>query len=55
MPADIEQLKNWMDWNREQKTIKQEALENDECPYCYWTLKINSKGEKSCEICGRIY
>ena len=55
MPSDIEQLKNWMDWNREQKSVEEEALENNECPYDGFSLRTNSKGERSCEFCGRIY
>ena len=53
--ADIEQLKNWMDWNRAQKPADEEDVENDLCPYCDWTLDINKDGKKSCAICGRIW
>jgi len=53
--GDIESLKDMLKFNREQESVKQEALENDECPYCAWTLKTNSKGDKSCPICGRSF
>jgi len=41
--------------NREQPTIEEEALENNECPYCMLPLKVNERGEKSCPCCNRIY
>jgi len=52
-----ETLKNIIDFNKEQSNLHQadEDLENDLCPYDAWTLKTNSKGYKSCEICGRIW
>lgn len=52
----FEQLKDIIKENKEQIELdNQEAINPIECPYCVWTLKENSKGEKSCEICGRIY
>ena len=52
----FETLKNIIEFNKEQLEIeKQEELNPTECPYDAWTLKENSKGEKSCEICGRIW
>jgi len=53
--GNIESLKNILDFNRAQKPAEEEDLENNECPYDYWPLKTNSKGQKACEICGRIY
>lgn len=42
--------------NKEQLELdKQEALYPTECPDCAWTLRENSLGQKSCEICGRIW
>ena len=51
----FETLKNILKENREQKTVEEDALENNECPYDGFALKTNSKGERSCEFCGRIY
>ena len=52
-----ETLQNIIDFNREQARLhpEDEDLENDLCPYDAWTLKTNSRGYKSCEICGRIW
>ena len=50
-----ETLKNIIDFNKEQAKLPDEDLENNVCPYCAWELDINSKGEHSCPICGRIY
>ena len=51
----FEILKNIIEFNKSQKTVEEEALENNECPYDGFALKTNSKGERSCEFCGRIY
>jgi len=53
----FETLKNIIDFNREQARLHpaDEDLENDICPYDAWGLDINSKGERSCPICGRIW
>ena len=53
----FEQLKNIIDWNKEQAKLHpiDEDLENNMCPYDYWQLDENSKGYKSCPICGRIW
>jgi len=51
----FEQLKNIIDFNKEQAKLPDDDLENNLCPYDAWPLKENSKGEKSCEICGRIW
>ena len=53
----FEQLKNIIDWNKENEANHQvdEDLENNQCPYDYWPLDMNSKGERSCPICGRIW
>ena len=51
----FETLKNIIEFNKSQKTVEEEALENNECPYDGFSLKTNSKGERSCEFCGRIY
>ena len=51
-----ETLKNMIDYNKEQEEIgKQEAMELTECPDHAWPLDVNSKGEKSCPIDGRIW
>ncbi len=53
----FEQLKNILDWNKENQTNHHidEDLENNLCPYDAWPLNENSKGQKSCPICGRIW
>ena len=53
----LEQLKNIIDFNKEQAKIHpiDEDLEKNLCPYCAWNLNENSKGQKSCPICGRIW
>ena len=52
----FETLENIIEQNKEQaERDYQESLDPTECPYCAWNLKVNSKGEKSCEICGRIW
>jgi len=53
----FEQLKNIIDWNKEQAELHpiDEDLGNNMCPYDYWPLNENSKGKKSCPICGRIW
>jgi len=50
----FETLKNIIDWNKEQEEIAREE-ELTECPYDAWPLQVNSKGDKSCEICGRVW
>jgi hypothetical protein len=52
-----ESLKNIIDWNKEQANLHQvdQELENNTCPFDTWELDINSKGERSCPICGRIF
>ncbi len=50
----FEVLKNILKENREQIELERQE-ELTECPYCAWDLKVNSKGEKSCEICGRVW
>jgi len=53
----FEQLKNIIDFNKEQTKLHpiDEDLENNLCPYDAWELDINSKNQKSCPICGRIW
>jgi len=51
----FEQLKNIIDWNKENEHPRDEDLENNLCPYDAWPLSENSKGEKDCPICGRVY
>ena len=52
----FETLKNIIEANKEQAILdEQETMYPVICPYCIWTLDINSKNEKSCKICGRIY
>ncbi len=51
-----ETLKNIIEFNKEQIKIDDEIAQNPtECPDCVWELDTNSKGEKSCPICGRIW
>lgn len=49
-----ETLKNIIEENKLQVELeKQEAMNPTECPDCDWPqLRENSKGEKSCPICG---
>ncbi len=53
----FETLKNIINYNKEQAALHQqdEDLENNLCPEDAWELDVNSKGERSCPICGRIY
>lgn len=52
----FEQLKNIIDENRKQAEIdREEAMNPTECPDCAWEFDINSKNEKSCPICGRVW
>uniref|UniRef100_A0A6M3JKP3 Uncharacterized protein n=1 Tax=viral metagenome TaxID=1070528 RepID=A0A6M3JKP3_9ZZZZ len=53
----FEQLKNIIDWNKEQNNLYpiDKDLENNMCPYDAWQLDENSEGYKSCPICGRIW
>jgi len=51
-----ETLKNIIDYNKEQAELgREEAMNPTECPDCAWPLVENSKGEKSCPFCGRIW
>lgn len=51
-----ETLKNIIEANKIQAEIdKEEAMNPTECPNCVWELSVNSKDEKSCPICGRIW
>ncbi len=49
----FEVLKEIIKFNKAQPSIEKEALDNNECPDCGWVLNVNSKGERSCPICGR--
>lgn len=52
----FETLKNIIEYNKEQEELgKEEAMNPTMCPDDWWPLQVNSKGEKSCEICGRIW
>ena len=51
----VETLKNIIEFNKSQPSVEKEALENNECPDDGFALRTNSKGERSCEFCGRIY
>ena len=55
MADGFETLKNIIEFNKAQKPSEQEDIENNECPYDAWPLDENSKGEKSCPICGRVW
>ena len=51
-----ETLQNIIDFNKEQEEIgKEEAMNPTECPDHAWPLDVNSKGEKSCPIDGRVW
>jgi len=52
----FETLKNIIEENRKQAELdKQEAMNPTECPECAWILDVNSKGQKSCPICLRVW
>ncbi len=53
----FETLKNIIDFNKEQAELhsQDEDLENNVCPDCAWELDVNSKDERSCPICGRVW
>lgn len=42
-----------LQWKEEVEDKEPEEI--TECPYCAWELKVNSKGQKACPICGRIW
>jgi len=50
----FEQLLNIYKYNKEQEEIGREE-ELAECPEDCYPLQINSRGQKSCPICGRIW
>lgn len=52
---NFEGLKAMIDRNKAQSTIEEDALANNECPYCMIRLKVNEKGQKACPMCERIY
>lgn len=52
----FETLKNIIEYNKEQEIIgRDEAMNPTECPYDEWPLNIDSQGNKSCPICGRVW
>ncbi len=53
----FETLQNILNFNKEQPALHQvdQELENNLCPFDIWELDINSKGQRSCPICGRIW
>ncbi len=51
----FETLVNIIKENKEQMELtKEEAMNPIKCPVCSFTLDENSKGEKSCIMCGWI-
>ena len=50
----LETLKNIIEFNKEQAELDKQGNPTV-CPDCDWTLNVNSKGGKSCPICGRIW
>jgi predicted RNA-binding Zn-ribbon protein involved in translation (DUF1610 family) len=49
-------IKDCIEFNKEQERLaKEEAIRPTECPDCAWNLSENSRGERSCPICGRIW
>jgi len=52
----FELLKNIQQFNREEEERGREEAQNPtECPDDAWPLKINSRGQKSCPFCERIF
>jgi len=52
----FETLKNIIEYNKLQEELgKQEAIEPTECSEDAWPLNVNSKNERSCPICGRVW
>lgn len=41
--------------NREQPTIEDEEVAQNQCPFDAWPLKVNDKGQKRCPVCGRTW
>ena len=49
----FETLLNIIKENKEQEELaKQEEMDPTECPECGYPLDVNSKGRKSCIMCG---
>ena len=55
MGVGFEGLKEMLDFNRSQKTIEEEDLDNKQCPYCLVPLKENEQGKLACPICLRFW
>lgn len=52
----FESLQNIINANKAQAVIDEELAQNPtECPDDAWPLDIDSLGNKSCPICGRIW
>jgi len=52
----FDQLKNILEQNKERAELDYlEAMNPTECPDDAWPLNENSRGQKSCPICGRIW
>lgn len=52
---DINAIPKALERNKEQQTIKEEALAKNECPECAWPLKRRGDGSASCPCCGEIF
>ena len=53
--TDINGLRDILEFNRAQEDADSEDVANLICPHCAWNLDINSRGQKSCPICGQIW
>ena len=54
--SGFEVLKNIIAENKRYlEEEREEQMNPTECPDCWWTLDTNSKGQKSCPICGRTW
>jgi len=51
-----EQLANMMEYNKEMEELgREEKMNPTECPICGGALNENSRGDKSCPMCARIW
>jgi len=53
--VDFEGVLETLKRNKEQPTIEEEELANNQCPIHAWPLKVRADGRKSCPIGGEIY
>lgn len=52
---DFEGILETLKRNREQPSSEEEDVDDNRCPHDDWPLKVNSKGQKACPVCGRVW